>query len=350
MEDDVQMSVPDDERRMFNVLWELTHPEIRKIAQRLIASHRSSVKGVEPDDLVSELYLVLANEAKRRPTSEQQLRSQAAPLLRRLLVKSARKRQREEHFSPIDDSMLVTRNPADLSDLDNALNDLEVSDPGLVRIIEARLFAGLSLSEIAAAFGVSRSTVVRDWATAKHFLASVLYPRQPGSTQSQGGSASQELTAPEIVERPFGDIIVLDLISPDLMAAIRQDARMLGTLGWREFERLLAETLARLGYEVELQRGTKDGGIDIFAIKRADPFGPHRYLLQAKRSRNAIGVNPVRELLFLHQHHRMTRSCLATTSMFTRGAWKLAGEYPWQLDLKDAENLREWIVLASKQV
>ena len=191
---------------------------------------------------------------------------------------------------------------------------------------------------------------MRHWVTAKRFLASVLYPDQSEGPKSEGGSATQEGTVPALVERPLGGVVVLDLISPDLMAAIRQDARILGTLGWREFERLLAETLARLGYEVELQRGTKDGGIDIFAVKRYDPFGPHRYLLQAKRSRNTIGVNPVRELLFLHQHHRMTRSCLATTSMFTRGAWKLAGEYPWQLDLKDAENLREWIALATKQV
>jgi len=144
MESDVQMSSPDDDHRMFNVLWEFTHPQIRGIAQRLVATHRSGTKGIEPDDLVSELYLILANEAERRPTSEQQLRTQAAPLLRRLLVKSARKQKRELQLSP-DDLIAVTQDPISLSDLDSAFNDLEHSDPRLVRIIEARLFAALPL-------------------------------------------------------------------------------------------------------------------------------------------------------------------------------------------------------------
>lgn len=146
-----------------------------------------------------------------------------------------------------------------------------------------------------------------------------------------------------LIERPFGTVAVLNLVSPELLRALRREPNLLEQLGWRQFEGLLAEVLARLGYEVELQRGTKDGGVDIFAVKRVDPFGPHRYLLQAKRTKNSVGIRPVRELIFLHQHHRVTRSCLATTSVFTRGAWRLAEEYSWQLELKDSAKLREWI-------
>jgi len=45
-------------------------------------------------------------------------------------------------------------------------------------------------------------------------------------------------------------------------------------LNWRTFEKLLGDILESFGYEIELQQGTKDGGIDLFAIKKADIFGP----------------------------------------------------------------------------
>jgi len=140
--------------------------------------------------------------------------------------------------------------------------------------------------------------------------------------------------------------ISLDLVDPLLLDILAKHPDILRTLDWRVFERLLARILEDLGYEIELQRGTKDGGVDIFALRKDNIFGPHRYLLQAKRWSNAVGVEPVRELLFLHSHHKITRSCLATTSRFTSGAWELARDYAWQLELRDFEKLQEWINLS----
>lgn len=140
--------------------------------------------------------------------------------------------------------------------------------------------------------------------------------------------------------------ISLDLVDPLLLDILAKHPDILRTLDWRVFERLLARILENLGYEIELQRGTKDGGVDIFALRKDNIFGPHRYLLQAKRWSNAVGVEPVRELLFLHSHHKITRSCLATTSRFTSGAWELARDYAWQLELRDFEKLQEWVNLS----
>jgi restriction system protein len=79
---------------------------------------------------------------------------------------------------------------------------------------------------------------------------------------------------------------------------------------WRDFERVLARLLEEFGYEIDLQRGTKDGGVDLFALRRAGhPLGPHKYLLQAKRWKGSVGVAPVRELKFLHDQYGMTKSC-----------------------------------------
>lgn len=146
---------------------------------------------------------------------------------------------------------------------------------------------------------------------------------------------------------PSEDLVRLDVIDLALYRALVQHPELLKTLEWRMFEKLLADALDIFGYHVELQRGTKDGGVDIFAI-RSDQFGQHRYILQAKRWSHRVSVEPVRQLLFLHNHHRATKSCLATTSSFTKGAWELASQYRWQLDLRDWEGIQNWICEAAR--
>lgn len=331
--------------QMLEKLWGVSLPDLLRFARHVV------VPGVAADaeDLVSDAYLLLAKEAHTF-TNEQALRVKAFQKIGQAAWKVSREKKRDKQVDISSIDLLVDHSnyQIDVLDLERALEELEKRDSRSAQIVELRFFAGLNSREIADALGISMATIAREWSVAKKFLAS----RIPAS-QTSKPSIEMNLESPgdanTSLEQTFQGIVELNLVSPGLLAAIQQDPRILGTLDWREFEYLLAEILARLNYEVELQRGTKDGGIDIFAIKRDDPLGPHRYLLQAKRSRNSIGINPVRELLFLHQHHRMTRSCLATTSMFTRGAWRLAGEYPWQLELKDAEKLREWITLAVKK-
>src|SRR5690606_31300850 len=136
---------------------------------------------------------------------------------------------------------------------------------------------------------------------------------------------------------------VVDYFDPSIYALIKKNPDLLKTLDWRIFELMLADILRKFGYTVELTQPTKDGGIDIIAIKNEENFGKHKYLLQAKRYKDSVEVSPVRELLFLHDHFKASKSCLATTANFTKGAWKLADEYKWQLELKDQKGILEWI-------
>jgi HJR/Mrr/RecB family endonuclease len=143
-------------------------------------------------------------------------------------------------------------------------------------------------------------------------------------------------------------LIRLDLIDSALYKALIADPKLLKALNWRVFEELIEDILCSFGYEVELKKGTKDGGIDLIAIKNKDILGGHRYLIQAKRYKNNVGVEPVRQLLFLHGHHKATKSCIACTAHFTRGAWNLAQQYKYQLDLKDMNGVAEWLRKAAK--
>jgi restriction endonuclease Mrr len=139
----------------------------------------------------------------------------------------------------------------------------------------------------------------------------------------------------------------LDFVDLALYKALIEHPDLLRSINWRTFEKLLADILESFGYEIELQRGTKDGGVDLFALRKNDALGPQRFLLQAKRWSNKVGVEPVRQLAFLHSHLRVTKACLATTATFTRGAWELAHQYRWQLELRDFNGLQEWIKQAA---
>ncbi|MBN8649779.1 MAG: restriction endonuclease [Cytophagales bacterium] len=135
----------------------------------------------------------------------------------------------------------------------------------------------------------------------------------------------------------------LDYFDSTVYELLIKNPELLKTLDWRIFEEMLADILKTFGYTIELTRKTKDGGIDVIAIKADNDFGQNKYILQAKRYAHSVQVSPVRELLYLHGEQRATKSCLATTSTFTKGAWELADKHRWTLELKDREGILTWI-------
>ena len=71
----------------------------------------------------------------------------------------------------VADDLAVGHPPdVDLLDLDAALSELASFDPRMSRIAEMRFFAGLPLEEVAAAMDLSRSTIEREWQTARAWL------------------------------------------------------------------------------------------------------------------------------------------------------------------------------------
>jgi hypothetical protein len=136
---------------------------------------------------------------------------------------------------------------------------------------------------------------------------------------------------------------LLDQIDLSLYRALISHPELISSLNWRTFEKLLADILETFKYEVELMQGTKDNGIDVIAIKKEDNIGIHRYLIQAKRWNNKVGIEPVERLLFKVKETNSTKGCLVTTSQFTKGAWVMANRYKYILELKDYENLKIWL-------
>ena len=61
--------------------------------------------------------------------------------------------------------------PAELLALDESLGRLAAMDAQQARIVELRVFGGLTVEESAQILGVSPATVKRDWAVAKAWLS-----------------------------------------------------------------------------------------------------------------------------------------------------------------------------------
>ena len=74
--------------------------------------------------------------------------------------------------SALDESLLPAQAPAcDVLGVDAALDALTAIDPRRGKVVELRIFGGLSVEETATALGVSTDTVSRDWKLAKAWLA-----------------------------------------------------------------------------------------------------------------------------------------------------------------------------------
>ena len=75
------------------------------------------------------------------------------------------------HISLDDAEPAAVRiDPVDVFALDRALSHLEALDPQQGRIVELRLFGGLTIQETAEVLRISAGTVKRDWIVARAWL------------------------------------------------------------------------------------------------------------------------------------------------------------------------------------
>jgi RNA polymerase sigma factor (TIGR02999 family) len=102
--------------------------------------------------------------------------------MRQVLLDHVRRRQAERRPNPararsIDDVEIAVEAPIEeLMAVETALSRLELLDPDLGRLVEWRVFAGLTLEEISEIAQVSVSTLKREWQKARAFLHRELAP------------------------------------------------------------------------------------------------------------------------------------------------------------------------------
>ena len=155
-------------------LVEALYGELRRLAQ-LQLRHERPDHSLTPTALVHEAYLKLIDQARVRWHSRAHFFSIAGHLMRRILVDHARARataKRDRGLTIALEGVEVSSDPIDVDvlALDSALDKLARIDARQSQLVELRFFAGLTVEETAAALGISKATVKRDWAMAKAWL------------------------------------------------------------------------------------------------------------------------------------------------------------------------------------
>lgn len=138
-------------------------------------------------------------------------------------------------------------------------------------------------------------------------------------------------------------IQIANTVDAKLIEYFSNHPRELQTMNRRLFEELVAELFKGFGFSVELTQKTRDGGIDIIAVKH--DLVKVKYLIECKRPEpgNPIGVAPVRALYGVTSHERATKGILATTSYFTKDAQLIFNEHPWELEPIAYDGIIDWM-------
>ena len=156
-------------------LMPLVYDELHRLASFQMSRERPD-HTLQTTALVHEAYLKLIDASVVDWNDRAHFFALSAKVMRRILVDWARAHRslkRGGEFRPIqlDEALVVSPDSEqDFVGLDDALKALESVDPRKCRVVELRVFSGLTAEEIAAVLKVSVETVNRDWRMAKSWL------------------------------------------------------------------------------------------------------------------------------------------------------------------------------------
>jgi RNA polymerase sigma-70 factor, ECF subfamily len=168
----------DGDAAALDALLPVVYAELRAQARRAMRREGAG-HTLQTTALVHEAYLRLIDQRRVTWRNRAQFFGIAAQLMRRVLVDHARTRNAEKRGggSPLltlgaaEQAAVAAEDDAvDVLALHDALERLAALDPEQARLVELRYFGGLTIEDTAAALGVSRATVNREWAIARAWL------------------------------------------------------------------------------------------------------------------------------------------------------------------------------------
>lgn len=173
MENNNNPSTPSDSERLLTLYYQ----DLRRIAGRILHNDNAVVL-LQPTELAHEAAMRLMKLERMQWNSATHFLATAARVARQALLDEVRKalagkRQNPQLLTMWPDSP-PTESGVDIEALDQALSRLEAISPERARVVELRIFAGLTIEEIAAEQGVSPRTVKRQWQVARIWLAAEL--------------------------------------------------------------------------------------------------------------------------------------------------------------------------------
>jgi RNA polymerase sigma factor (TIGR02999 family) len=161
--------------QLFTTLYE----ELHRMARREL-SKRAAGMTLGATTLLHEAYLDISDREGVAFPDRNRFMGYAVRAMRGLIIDYARRRQAQKRGGEFELTSLSTSiaepsaDADELTRLSSALDELEVTDPGLARVVDLKFFGGFSFAEIASMMAVSERTVQRDWQKARIYLHQVL--------------------------------------------------------------------------------------------------------------------------------------------------------------------------------
>jgi RNA polymerase sigma factor (TIGR02999 family) len=156
----------------------IVYEELRKLAAAKLANERPG-QTLQATALVHEAYLRLVDTSiGSKWDSRGHFFAAAAEAMRRILVESARRKQRKKHGGELrrldlDDAGLFTNlPPGELLSLNDAIESLGTHDRAAAELVKLRYFVGFSVEEAADSMKISRTSAYRHWTYARAWLIS----------------------------------------------------------------------------------------------------------------------------------------------------------------------------------
>jgi RNA polymerase sigma factor (TIGR02999 family) len=155
----------------------LIYPDLHRMARARLAAN-DTITLLDTTSMVHEVYLRLHQAQRIEADCRGQFFAYASQVMRSVIVDFARQRRADRRGGGNTNVTLATHMLDGLSNtdddiqlVDEALRELESTDPRLKQVVEMRYFGGFSEREIAEALGITDRTVRRDWERARMLLS-----------------------------------------------------------------------------------------------------------------------------------------------------------------------------------
>jgi RNA polymerase sigma factor (TIGR02999 family) len=172
----VRASSPSD------ALFATLYNELHRLARRE-AARAGPAAVVSATTLLHEAYLDMAQRHALEFPDRGHFLAYAARAMRTVVIDRARAGSAQKRGGGLDITSLDTQTaetvaePALLSDIGAALDELAEVEPELANIVDLKFFCGFAVAEIATMQGVSERTVQRQWEKARLLLFRALAER-----------------------------------------------------------------------------------------------------------------------------------------------------------------------------
>lgn len=147
------------------------YDEFRRVARGVLNGDAVALQ-IQPTDLAHAAAIKLFKLDRIEVQGRTHFLSLSARIMRQILMDEIRRMRAAKRQAPPVTTQWPgeSKGSLDLEALDAALTKLEQFDPERARLVEQRFYAGLTVEEVAAAEGISESTVKRQWRAARAWL------------------------------------------------------------------------------------------------------------------------------------------------------------------------------------